>query len=232
MENTIISLKKNPNISDLQKTNRLIYSEVDDRMFDLWEIFSNQERFMMRALKGIRKGDKEKLKTNLTIATSWFLAIMNRLHVNLEEAVWNRFPYLCSYCGYCPCICKKIKPTSRPRIIKKELNRPKTLREYQNMFEKIYPSSTRNLEHAGIHLAEEQGEISEAIQTYLGYHSKKYFQNIIDESADYFSCVLAVFNSADLDFEKEMSNFYSHNCHECHNAPCTCEFRVIAEFKS
>lgn len=227
-----VSLKKNPSLKKLQRVNMLIYGPLDDRYYDTWDIFSNQERFMMRALKGIRKGDMNKLKMNLIIAISWFLAIMNRLHVDLEEALWNRFPYVCSYCATCPCVCKEINPKKRPKSIIKTSKKPKTLKGYQEMFEKIYPQKTRTLEHEGIHMAEEQGELSEAIQLYLGSHNKEYFQSIIDESADYFSCIIGVLNSAKIDFEKEMMKFYSNNCHVCHNAPCTCDFVMIANFKS
>lgn len=227
-----ISLKKDSSLKDLQEINKLIYGQLDDKYFDIWELFSNQERFMMRALKGIRKGDSDKLRNNLVIASSWFMAIMNRLHIDLEEAVWNRFPYLCSYCAKCPCVCWKIKPRKRTKGIIDFSKRPKTIRDFQVMYDKIYPRADRTLEHEGIHLAEEQGELSEDIQLFLGSHNKKYFQNIIDEAADYFSCLMGVFNSAKIDFEKEMLKFYSNNCHVCHNAPCTCNFTIIANFKS
>ncbi|RJO62097.1 hypothetical protein C4544_01190 [candidate division WS5 bacterium] len=227
-----IFLKKGGDLRDVQMVNRRIYGAVDDRFFSNWELFSNQERFMMRALKGIRKDDMEKLRVNLVIATSWFLALMNRIHVDIEDAVWNRFPYLCSYCGSCPCACKKIKPSKRARITKKPHLRPKNIRGFQEMFEEIYPSGSRTLEHAGIHQAEEQGELSEAMQVFAGSHKKSTFQEIIDESADYLSCVFAIANSANIDLQSELEKFYSNNCHACHQAPCKCDFRMISDFKS
>lgn len=227
-----VSLKEGANISDAQAINKQIYGAVDDRLYSNWELFSNQERFMMRALKGIRKEDIEKLKTNLVIATSWFLALMNRIHVDIEDAVWNRFPYLCSYCGSCPCACKKIKPAKRVKITKKSHLRPRDIEGFQKMFEDIYPSSGRTLDHAGIHQAEEQGELSEAIQIFAGSHKKTSFKEIVDESADYLSCVFAIANSAKIDLAKELRKFYSNNCHACHQAPCKCDFRMISRFKS
>lgn len=226
-----ISLKPGSSLQELQRANHQIYGLVDDRFYDVWGLLSNQERFMMRAIKGIRKGDKEKLRVNLNLATSWFLAVMNRLHIDLDDAVWNRFPYLCSYCGENTCQCKKIKPTKRAELTIDTSKHPKTLSEYQEMFEKIYPHSGRNLEHAGIHLAEEQGEVSEAFQVYIGQHNEEGFKEIIEESADYFSCVIGIYNSAEIDFEKEMLELYSNNCHVCHNVPCTCDFVTVAKFK-
>jgi NTP pyrophosphatase (non-canonical NTP hydrolase) len=228
-----MKLKKNPTLKDLQEIIYSIYGVVDDRCYDNWDIFSNQERFMMRALKGIRKKDFIKLKNNLMIATSWFLTIMNRLHINLGQAVFERFPYVCSYCAKCPCICGDIKPKKRKINLAKNMKKkPLLLRDYQRMFEQIYPISKRTLEHVGIHLAEEQGELSEAMQLYYGSHNKRYFVNIVEESADYFSCLMGVFSLAVIDFEKEMRKFYSNNCHKCHKAPCKCDFVTMAKYKS
>lgn len=229
---TKISLQKGANLKDLQSINKQIYGAADDRLYSNWELFSNQERFMMRALKGIRKEDVSKLKINLVIATSWYLALMNRLHVDIEDAVWNRFPYLCSYCGNCPCVCKKVKPTKRVKIVKRTHLRPSNIEGFQKMFEDIYPSSERTLDHAGIHQAEEQGEMSEAIQIFAGSHKKTSFKEIVDESADYLSCVFAIANSAKFDFASELRSFYANNCHACHQAPCKCDFRKISLFKS
>src|SRR3990172_1921280 len=149
----MITLKRGSSLRQLQSINHQIYGLKDDRDYSMWDLLSNQERFMMRAIKGIRKGDHEKLRMNLSVATSWFLAVMNRLHIDLDDAVWERFPYLCSYCGHTSCQCKIIKPVKRAELTIDENRRPKTLSEYQKMFEKIYPHKTRNLEHAGIHLA-------------------------------------------------------------------------------
>lgn len=229
---TTTKLAQNSTLKDLQEITKQVYGISNDRFFNTWEICSNQEKFMMRALKGIRKGDFKKLRDNIVITTGWFFSIMNRLHIDVQDAVWKRFPGLCSYCGQCPCVCKKIKIKKRVKITRQNKNRPRTLKQFQKMFSQIYPPSSRTLEHAGIHLAEEDGEFNEAIQSYYGSHSKRYFKDIIEEAADYFSCLMGVFNSAGFDFEKEMIKFYVSNCHICHQAPCVCNFKWISDFKS
>src|SRR5665213_2846167 len=110
------SFKRNQSIADFQHFNTLVYGPTDDRLYSTLDLLSQQQRFAMRALKGIRKGDKEKLRTNLMISFSFLFAIANRLHINLEDEVWKRFPMLCSYCGKKPCVCKKIKPKVRKKI--------------------------------------------------------------------------------------------------------------------
>jgi NTP pyrophosphatase (non-canonical NTP hydrolase) len=219
-------------LADLQRTNYLVYGKQGDRFYDNWNLFSNQERFMMRALKGIRQQDHEKLRDNLVIAFSWFMALTNRFHIDIDQAVWHRFPYLCSYCGAAPCKCEAKKPTNRPDITPDDSKKPISIRDYQMMFRIIYPPETRTLEHAGIHLAEEQGEMSEALQQYQGSHERHYFDRLASESADYVSCVFGVANSSGINLQKEMTAFYANGCHVCHHIPCTCDYLFIAQFKS
>ena len=97
------SVKQYTTIREYQNFVKEVYGLPNDRYFGVWDMISNVERFTMRGLKGIRKRNKEKTKINLLIAFSWFMSTMNRLHVDIENQVWERFPYLCSYCSSCPC---------------------------------------------------------------------------------------------------------------------------------
>lgn len=209
-----------------------IYGLPDDRIFSLWDLLSNQERFTMRALKGIRKGNVEKMKTNLLIAFSWMMAVANRLRIDVEDVVWKRFPAKCSYCGQAPCQCKIIKSKNKAKFFRDIASRPGTLAGFQRLFQLIYPAESRSLFEAGVHLAEEMGEMSEAAHCFLGEHQKKQFEQIEVELADYVSCVFGVANSAKIDIAKELEKFYRKNCHECHKAPCECNFTTVAKFKS
>lgn len=223
---------KGDSISDLQEISYQIYGVKDDKIYSIFELLSNLEKFTMRALKGIRKNDIEKTRINFLIAVSWLMAVANRLHIDIEKAVWKRFPNVCSYCGTCPCSCKKTKVDKRKKIRQDGSLKPKSFRGFQDLFEGIYPSSSRNLTDAGIHLAEELGELSEAIHNYLGSHLQKKFASIEYELADYLSCAFGLANSAGIDLEKELRNKYSNNCHVCHNAPCTCSYSFVSNYKS
>jgi len=86
------SVKQNTTIREYQNFVKEVYGLSNDRYFNLWDMVINVERFMMRGLKGIRKGDKEKTKINLLIAFSWFMSMMNRLHIDIENQIWKRFP--------------------------------------------------------------------------------------------------------------------------------------------
>lgn len=217
---------------DFQQLISDIYSLPDDRLYSISDLLSNQERFTMRALKGIRKNDNAKLTLNLIIAFSWLMAVANRLHIDIAKAVWKRFPYLCSYCGKPTCVCKKFKSTVRQKLPKTSGKSPDTIAEYQKMFETIYPAKTRTLYISGVHLAEEMGELSEAIHNFLGEHTKKRFAEVELELADFVSCVFGVANSAQVNMAQRLAKNYINNCHACHHAPCTCNFHTVAEFVS
>lgn len=226
------NFKAKQSITDFQDFISTVYSLPDDQLFSLSELVDNMERFTMRALKGIRKANIGKLQENLLISFSWCMAVCNRLHLNIEKALWRRFPMQCSYCGKLPCACKKEKIIERVKITRKSTLRPNSLAGFQQMFAQIYPSKDRSLADAGVHLAEECGEVSEAVLCFLGQHTKRHFLGLEDELADYLSCIFGVANSADILLAEELEKFYCNNCHVCHLAPCQCNFTLISEFKS
>lgn len=100
------------------------------------------------------------------------------------------------------------------------------------MFKAIYPPETRSITDAGIHLAEEMGELSEAVLQYQGLRQKEDFAKIVSEGADFFSCLMGVFNSMRVSAAQELSRVFSNNCHVCKKAPCECSFAFVANYKS
>ncbi len=225
-------VKTTTTIKEYQDFVNEVYGLPNERHFNVEDMLINIQRFTMRGLKGIRKKDKEKTILNFLIALSWFTSVINHFRINVEEEVWKRFPYACSYCGVCPCNCAEQKIEERQQVFGAEEKRPKNLDSFQHMFKEIYPPQKRNLEQAGIHLAEELGEFSEAILTYRGAHKEKDFNQIPLEAADLLSCFTGVFNSLEVDMAKELAFIWSNNCHICHNAPCICDFVYITNFKS
>jgi NTP pyrophosphatase (non-canonical NTP hydrolase) len=221
--------KKTGTIGDFQEFISRVYALPDDRLYSIWDLLMQEQRFSMRALKGIRKNNIEKLQTNLLISLSWLMAIADRLHIDVEEEVWNRFPMRCSYCGKIPCACKAIKASARARFKKDNKLRPHSLSAFQKMFDDIYPATGRTLADAGVHLAE---EVSEAIHNFLGQHLQSQFDEIRLEIADLVSCIFGVANSAHIDIAKELAKMYSNNCHVCHQSPCICKFSHVSKIKT
>lgn len=225
-------VKLNTTIQEYKAFVDEVYGLSNARHFNIEGMLTNIQRFAMRGIKGIRKKDKEKTKLNLLIVLSWYMSLMNQLRIDIEEDIWERFPYVCSYCVTRPCSCKKDKVKKRKKPVIDNRKRPKTLSQFQEMFKQIYPPKRRTLEDAGIHLAEEFGELSEAIFKYRGQRKKEDFDIIALEAADFFSCLMGVFNSLDISVAKELSTIFSENCHVCKKAPCECSFSHVVNFKS
>ncbi len=225
------NVKKDTSIKNYQEFNKEVYGIPNNRYFSVEDMLINIQRYTMRALKGIRKDDTEKTKRNLIIAESWFMSLLNQLNIDIEDAIWKRFPYLCLYCGTNPCTCKINKSGNRIDVAVDHTKRPITLKEFQKMFEDIYPASLRTLENAGVHLAEECGEFSEAILIYRGKHQNEDFDNVITEAADFFSCLMGVFNSLHVDVSNELSILFNDNCLACKKAPCECTFSYIMDYR-
>jgi len=209
------------------------YSIPDDRFYSLNDLLINQQRFAMRALKGIRKKDRAKLKKNLIVAFSWMMTISGRLHIDIEKITLKRFPFACSYCGEAPCKCQKnYKEKKKIKSESSRENKPLNLVDMQEMFEAIYPSRRRTLEEAGIHLAEEIGELGEAILYYFGEHKKRQFEQIEIEIADYVSCIFGIANSANINMALEFSKMFKKGCQVCHKIPCNCNFSFVSKYQS
>jgi NTP pyrophosphatase (non-canonical NTP hydrolase) len=226
------NIRPDATMNDFQTFIKDSYALLNDRQFSTADMLSNIQRFAMRGLKGIRKNDVDKARLNFIISFSWFVSLFNRFNVDIGQEAWKRFPYLCSYCASCSCICKAEKVEKRREVPIRDELKPKTLREFQEMFNKIYPASGRTLEHAAVHLAEEIGELSETFLAYRGERKEKDFEGLIAESGDFLSCLMGVFNSLNLDLAEELSKHYHENCNECHKMPCMCSYIAIKEYRS
>lgn len=226
------SLERSASINDYQNFVRYVYGKPNDLHFDSSDMVANVQRFAMRALKGVRKNNKKKTRINILISLSWFMSLLNRLHIDLEGGVWNRFPYKCSYCGSCPCSCKAEKIAQRKIVKADDSKKPTTLEGFQEMFESIYPAKSRTLEHAGVHLAEEIGEFAEAFLSYKGAHDDAYLKNISEEATDVFACFMGVCNSYGINVAEELSKIFYENCHECNKTPCECSFQTVINYSS
>lgn len=221
----------NSSIADWQKFISDVYLYQNNRRFDAGEMFDQIQRFAMRGLKGVRKNSPELIKRNLIISASWLFSMMGRYSIDVEDEVWKRFPFVCSYCNSLPCACGESHSKERLRVQIVESRRPKTVFEFQKMFEEIYPLGKRTLEHAGIHFAEELGEFSEAFWVYLRSKDDADFDKLKLEAADLFSCIFGIFNSLRADLAGELAVMYSNNCHVCHKAPCECTYAFIRDFE-
>jgi NTP pyrophosphatase (non-canonical NTP hydrolase) len=218
---------------ELQLVVQRVYGLPNDRSFDISDLLNNVVRFAMRSVKSVRRvsagfGDRSeeyhRIIANACIAFSWFTSSVNRLHLDLDEAVWKRFAGYCSYCTGRPCRCPQTGMAA-------DMERPTSIGGYQQMFAEIYPPERRNLIEAIVHMAEEVGEFSEAVHTYRTRHNIDDLDAIALEAADYVSCVFGVFNSLPkASLEESLVSMFEHDCHVCTSAPCICGFSEVLEY--
>lgn len=117
--------------------------------------------------------------------------------VDMETAVWSKYPGQCSYCNQCPCICGLGK--SRPS---RQLELPVPAEEIlslgylQAMLGNIYPKNRHSLHEAVEHVVEEIGEALDVIT--LGDR-----QEASKEFADIFAWMIQVANALNISITRE-----------------------------
>jgi NTP pyrophosphatase (non-canonical NTP hydrolase) len=173
-------------------------------------------------------------------ALGWFFPLIAKFNVrSIEELVYRKYPYVCPYCRKCPhdeSICKNIhgeKTVDHKSLknfyIKNQNKKPKTLDEWQLMFQEIYPRSTYDDNSRSIlGLFEEIGEFAEAFRVFDRH--PKYFAG---EAADVFSYLMGVANEHAIrqkvknpdytfSFGKEFILRYPGLCKHCGFHICVC----------
>lgn len=228
---SMASINENSSPNELQEFINLVYFLPNDKNFELVEMLFNVQRAVNHGLKAIRQGNLEKTKTNIALSLSWFTSMMIRLHIDVEDAIWQRYPYLCCFCGNLPCTCAPNAVDAKKKIPVDNSKRPRAIKEFQEMFRRIYPPSVRNTEIAGVHLAEELGELTEALGKFRAEKNESDFENVKKEAGDYWANVFGVFNSLDAELAKELSKHFYENCHTCHKAPCECTYQFVRRYK-
>ena len=220
-------MKITPDVSflELQELNTAIYGIANDRIYSNHDFSLKIQRYTTMALKAIRKGRFDQVPWCLVMATSWTMALANRMHIDLDDEIWQRFPGACPYCAGKKCSCKERRLTRATDLPHDDPLRPRTVREYQKMFARIYSANT--LDDSKSHLAEEIAEVAEAVQHYSATHRPELFEEIRLELTDVVSCVFAVSNCMPFDLASSIYEFFGEGrCPKCKKPKCRCGFTV------
>lgn len=221
-------MNSDSSLSDFQARNREIYLEVNDRHYSAEKMFARLHRQITHILKAVRKHEQEhreeeyeNIMYHLCMSLSWSLAMLNRYHIDLADDMWRRFPGVCPYCSEAPCICQK-RPKDRQKLIGKTRGKqPVSLRDWQKMFAEIYPNTVLV---SAIHLAEEAGEVNEALQTHSATHQEGSFWKVVEELVDVVTNIFGVANCIKLDLATGMAGYFAEGCPRCRHFPCLCGF--------
>lgn len=185
-----------------------------------------------------KKREKFDMTDALCKALGWYFPLLAKLQVrSVEELVFRKFPSVCPYCRKRPhqeVICKQIKGTERTLNHKDVVaafkanwpSRPKTLREWQKMFDEIYPRTLNDTGRSSLGLLEELGEFAEAIRV-----SERHPQYFFGEAADIFSYLMGMANEHEMrelaedrqfNFDEEYLKRYPGLCMQCGSRVCVC----------
>jgi NTP pyrophosphatase (non-canonical NTP hydrolase) len=236
-----MSYSENQSLDDYIKMFENIYEPIQNQERNFYQVFARLIEAIAECSQYVNKGKQNGLAANLPDVFSWYssLIIKARMSVSLEKALWKKFPYICPYCLHSPCQCargKKSLEDNSQEIEKKakdnEDRKPKTLSEWQDMFDAIYPRDPQSYDQIKnfSHLIEELGETSEAYRV-------RYFvpSAIENELSDVFTWIIGMANLlranardgnvlgySDYNLQSEVYKKYCGKCPNCKKVPCIC----------
>ena len=173
----------------------------------------------------------------------WYCALCNRLNIDTEAAIWEKYPGVCPRCLSTVCECPgNPEPIDSDKLtmiaLEQASRKPKTLRDWQNMFANIYrgpigkakvPPSRDRLALVFARMAEELGEIAEALSRDGTVDADADFV-LRNEIADFGAWIFGLANN--LQYVDPMSHgamladvawdLYPGVCHRCKETKCIC----------
>lgn len=175
---------------------------------------------------------------------AWYCALATRLGIDLERALWEKYPGVCPRCQESRCAC-----TSNPEPIDQEAlaiiamerinNKPANLRQWQNLFASIYTgpdgketiADPRNLmPKIFSRIAEELGEIAEALlmDPVIDPDAAQVMRNEMADLGAWIFCLVNNLHKVQPDsspgvFLADIAwNLYPGKCHRCNEFKCIC----------
>lgn len=201
--------------SQILSNNSDIYSIPDDRLYSVEDQLYNHQKFLKNYFKIQDKLD-------LIVSIAWLLALLNRLHIPIEELLWRRYAYKCPRCMDIPCNCSNNPVTKLHKTGRPPSRKPENLDRWQEIISKIYPqSSTADLEKMIFDLLEDLNSI---FRLFVREKKKAQFKELEIKTTDYVANMIRLFNLAGLCISREYSELFKDGCYVCHETPCVCNY--------
>jgi NTP pyrophosphatase (non-canonical NTP hydrolase) len=199
---------------------------------------------LVEVLTGLSLFGTHKMKPEFSMenyvpkALAWWLSLCGAVGVrSVEELLWMKFPGVCSYCRlkeHREGPCKKAKDANRNPdwVILREMGTPawkagtapKTLSDWQTMFNTIYPiTQTEDYGMTFGRLSEEVGELSEAVRMFGASPS-----TFISEAADVFAWLMHFVglyearSNSTINLSELLYRKYPDRCSDCNQYVCKC----------
>ena len=133
---------KTENISDCQQLILDIYGIPDDRLYEVEDLLYYGQKFSLKYFRMLKIKNIDIASENLIISLAWFLALMNRFHIDLEKVSWKRYSFKCPFCLEIPCICLKKEDIKAQKTGRPSSRKPKDISKWQEMLGKIYQNGS------------------------------------------------------------------------------------------
>jgi NTP pyrophosphatase (non-canonical NTP hydrolase) len=195
-----------------------IFSEKNLRDYTASDALLHVQEEAAKIDEGLRKDNKEEILRALPFLFCWLLAFCNMTGMKAEQAIWMKYQEACPYCGkkqHCMCISAETKPSSW--IKNPQGKMPGTIKDWQNMFHKIYGRINKMswTIQIWLHFHEELGELSKEFR--LNNETK-----MKEEFADCFAWLMALCNKLGVDLSEITWEVYPGVCSHCKKEKCEC----------
>lgn len=218
-------LERPKTLREFLEMNNHIYFETNKKYTDL-ELICRIGEEAAEIMELARKDRRKDLPKYLARIFSWTCSAVNRLDIDLQEALWHKYPGVCSYClrdANCMCSVEHPSIPDKENILRR-LRRerhgrePQSLKEHQELHRRLYGKQNERimLIQTVAHLSEEAGEVSKAFR-----HKKR--EELSAELADVVSWIFAGASRLEIDFEETYWQNYPYECETCRQSVCDCK---------
>lgn len=220
-------LKRPKTLNEFQAMNEHIYGLKNKELYSDEALVRRLLEETARLLEVARKDYRDLFPLYLADIFSWYNAVANRLNLDVQEVMWQKYPGICSYCLRSrDCVCGIEHPpepsakTKRLHSLRldRETREPQTLKDHQLLHASLY--SWQHKRELPIliasHIVEEAGELSESLR-----HAD--MNSAAEEMADVLSWIFALATRLDLNLSEIMWEIYPYICRKCEQKRCACE---------
>jgi NTP pyrophosphatase (non-canonical NTP hydrolase) len=195
-----------------------IYTEKDERDYAPADLLLRVQEEAAKIDEGIRKENGPEINNALPHLFCWFLSFCNMVGIDIEEAVWEKYPAVCPYCGReenCMCITEEEKPSQWFKNYGGRI--PTSLDDWQEMFRRIYGRINKAtwLVQVWLHVHEELGELSREFRL-------EEISKTREEVADCFAWLMAFCNKLNIQLGAITWRVYPGVCSVCKKDKCQC----------
>lgn len=133
-----------------------------------------------------------------------YVDLCNFLQHGAQDLLWHRFPGACPYCvSKKNCDCGSVKRPMNEMVLKElrqQIGKPRSVRGWQRMFQRIYREKNEALERTGM-LLKLQGEVAELFELFEEFDPDP--ERVADELADVGARIFGLATLLGIDLQRE-----------------------------